>query len=161
MKLYQILLTIAISSIVLSGCGSTPVSVTRLKHIQDTEGFMSESLFYCGSTKEWHYFEQDEFKLLKPFPLSKDDGVRKFKAHRSEIQMPGTMEYNRAEYEGQDDDQRRKIRLKAKDLQTGVAAVVVRKTPGERWVEKHGPLDPARLKFRDAGDGGILVEYDD
>jgi hypothetical protein len=143
----------------LASCASKPVSVQRLKHIQDTEGFMSQSLFYCGSTKDRHYFEQDQ--PFEGFITGIGDGVHKFVVSRTQISMPPGMEYGRSEYEGQDDDQRRKIRLRAPDAASGRAAVTPRKSAGERWVEKHGPFDPSRIRFHDAGDGTVRVEYAD
>ncbi len=152
-----LILTAAIC--LMASCASRPVSVKRLKDIQDTEGFMSKSLFYCGSTKDSHYFEQDQ--PFEGFPIGIGDGVHKFVVSRTQISMPPGMEYGRSEYEGQDDDQRRKIRLRAPDSFSGRAAVTPRKSAGERWEEKHGPFNPSRIRFHDAGNGTVRVDYAD
>jgi hypothetical protein len=152
---------LAAACLLLSCCGSTPVSMTKLKRIQDTRGFMSKSLFYCGSTAEWHHFEQDRLNLFKPFPLSKGgDGVRKFKVSRSQISMPSGMEYDRADYAGQDDDQRRKVRVQSPNSATGRADVRLRKTAGERFIEQYGKFDPAHVKFVPESANRYRIEYE-
>lgn len=126
----------------VSGCAST-VSVSNLKVIQNTQGFYTKSLYYTGSTRRYHHF--DQFVLFDPgfwIPGVESDGYKGFKVLREELLLPSGFEFERKTYKGESDDRRRKIRIK--DGPT--FRVEKRKTAGERFAEKF----PDGVAYREA-----------
>lgn len=117
----------------LSGCAST-VKVSELKEIQDTQGFYTKSLYYTGSTRHHHHFEQFVLFDLGIFlPGSQSDGYDSYKVPREELILPTDFEFDRKTYEGESDERRRKIRIK----DDPAFRVEKRKTAAERLAEKY------------------------
>lgn len=99
-------------SVLFIGCASK-VSVTRLKQIQDTRGFHTKSLFYVGSSRNHHHFEQ--FVLFDGalwIPGIESDGYEDFKVPRVELILPATFEFSRKAYGREGSSLRQKIRIK-------------------------------------------------
>jgi len=145
-------LLVSVSLYFLSGCVSTK-SVEELKQIQDTEGFFSKSLFYTGSTKSFHYFDQyklwDRGWMLSIVPGIETDGYDPFKVARSQIILPQELEFPRQSYEGEHDERRAKIRIKE---QPNFRAER-RKTGAERLAEKNiDDVDLSKVRFKKIDD---------
>lgn len=109
-----------------------------MKEIQDTRGFYTKSLYYTGSSKHFHHFDQfklfDRGWLIAEFiPGAETDGYDRFKVSRTELSIPATLEFDRKSYEGVDDNRRTKIRIKDDPR----FKVEKRKTAGERFAEKY------------------------
>ena len=51
------LLVVALLSFAGGGCVPS-YSASEAKHIQDTKGFFTQSLYYIGSDRNYHHFEQ-------------------------------------------------------------------------------------------------------
>lgn len=76
---------ICASGLLISCNSSKSVSVRELKRFQDNDGLFSKSLFYCGSTRSKHFFEQDQLlAALLPWPFG-TDGVRRYKVNQQEM----------------------------------------------------------------------------
>lgn len=130
----------------LSGCASTQ-SVSEMKEIQDNRGFYTKSLYYTGSTKHFHHFDQftlfDQGRIMAALiPGAETDGHDHFKVSRAELSIPSTLEFDRKSYEGVDDERRTKIRIKDDPR----FKIERRKTDGERFAEKY----PDGINFSNA-----------
>jgi hypothetical protein len=138
----------------LSGCAST-VKVSGLKEIQDTQGFYTKSLYYTGSTRHHHYFEQFVLFDLGIFlPGSQSDGYDSYKVPREELILPTDFEFDRKTYEGESDERRRKIRIK----DDPAFRVEKRKTAAERLAEKYPDgINLSKARVMQESDGTYVL----
>jgi hypothetical protein len=108
-----IILLLSIFTLLLASCTNTR-SVADLENIQDARGFHTKSLYYAGSSKPFHYFEQ--FTLLGDgwwVPGFEDDGYRTYRVRRSALSLPKTWEFPHSDYKGPNDARRIKVRIRA------------------------------------------------
>lgn len=151
MKLGAILILFAA---ILSGCAST-VNVSDLKVIQDTQGFYTKSLYYAGSTRHHHYFDQFVlFDLGFWIPGVESDGYDGFKVPRDELLLPTDFEFERRTYKGESDDRRRKIRI----TDDPTFRVEKRKTAKERLTERYPDgIDLSKARVKQESDGTYVL----
>jgi len=144
-----------IASLSIAGCATT-VSVPEMKRVQDNEGFFSQSLYYSGSTRTHHYF--DQFKLFdKGFwnPLIVTDGYDSFRVLRLDLALPAELEFRRRA----GSERRTKVRIK----DDAGYAVDQRRTTEERLAARRqngvglSRLTNARLNVAD--DGSYFISF--
>ncbi len=138
----------------LSGCAST-VNVSELKAIQDTRGFFTQSLYYTGSTRRHHHFDQFVlFDLGFWIPGTESDGYKGYKVPREELLLPNEFEFERRTYKGTSDARRRKIRIK----EDPAYRVEKRKTPEERLAETYpNGIDLSKARVKQEPDGTYVL----
>ena len=146
--------------LLLCGCTSTK-SVSEMKKIQDTQGFYTKSLYYTGSSKRFHHF--DQFKLFdrgwliaELIPGAETDGYDQFRVPREQLSIPSTLEFDRKSYEGVDDERRAKLRIKDDPRYR----VEKRKTAGERLAEKYPDgIDLSNAQVIQESDGSHVIIF--
>jgi hypothetical protein len=139
---------------ILSGCAST-VNVSDLKVIQDTRGFYTKSLYYTGSTRRHHHFDQFVlFDLGFWIPGAEPDGCKGYRVPREELFLPTDFEFKRTTYKGESDDRRRKIRIK----DDPTYSVEKRKTAEEQLAEKYPDgIDLSKARVKQESDGTYVL----
>ena len=97
----------------LSACASTQ-SLRSLEEIQKTKGLFTSSLYYVGSSRAHHYFDQFTFFGDAWWvPFYDDDGYTSYKIPRQELSIPDKWEFPRSSYRGEDDERRLKVRIRS------------------------------------------------
>lgn len=160
---------LALPVVMTPGCTATK-SAADLEVVQNTRGFWTKSLYYAGSSRGHHYFEQWDpvsvKNLLVPSGITfmgKDlkNPWQRYRVARSGVTLPPRAEFPRGSYAGENDERRRKMRIRETEADAPGHTANFRKEGWERIEEKHGPFDPSKLRVQSREDGGMVMVYDD